>query len=129
MPINPVPQKTILVIDDERDIQRLLKVLLEAAGYSVSAALDAMQGPMMARQVKPDLIILDINMPGGGGSKVYERLRMNSNFLGTPILVYTGVALDDVGKQIPEHPNTAMLAKPAQPEEILSAVEKLLSQG
>jgi CheY-like chemotaxis protein len=124
-----VSAKTILIIDDERDIQRALKVMLSGAGYSVHSALDAMQGPMMARQVKPDLIVLDINMPGGGGSRVYDVLRMNSNFLGTPILIYTVVPLAEVRKRIPEHSNTAFLAKPAQPEEILGAVQKLLAEA
>lgn len=118
--------KKILIIDDEPDIQRLLQALLETAGYAVSSALDSMQALMIARQVKPDLMILDIRMPGGGGVKVYERLRMNVNFSNTPILIYTSVALQDVGPQIHEHPKTAMLAKPAQPAEILSAVERLL---
>jgi len=122
-----VPKK-ILIIDDEPDIQRLLKALLETAGYTVASALDSMQALMIARQVKPDLMILDIRMPGGGGVKVYERLRMNTNFSSTPILVYTAVALEDVGPQIHEHPMTAMLAKPAQPAEILSAVEQLLER-
>lgn len=120
--------KKILIIDDEPDIQRLLKALLEMAGYTVASALDSMQALMIARQVKPDLMILDIRMPGGGGIKVYERLRMNTNFSHTPILVYTAVALKDVEPQIHEHPMTAMLAKPAQPAEILSAVEQLLER-
>jgi CheY-like chemotaxis protein len=122
-----VPTKTILIIDDERDIHRVLKALFEGAGYTVASALDSMQAHMAARQAKPDLIVLDIQMPGGGGIKVYETLRMNNNFMMTPILVYTAVALADVEKKIPVHPSTMLLAKPAQPEQILLAVEKLLS--
>src|SRR5271169_3574441 len=96
--------KRILIIDDEQDIQRLLKALLEGAGYLTSPALDSMQALMIARQVKPDLIILDIQMPGGGGIKVYERLRINTNFTKTPVLVYTALALPDVAAHIHEHP-------------------------
>jgi CheY-like chemotaxis protein len=124
----PVPNKKILIIDDEPDIQRLLRALLETAGYAVSSAFDSMQALMIARQVKPDLMILDIRMPGGGGIKTYEFLRMNKNFSNTPILVYTAVALRDVAPQIHEHPMTAMLAKPADPAEILSAAEQLLGR-
>jgi len=121
-----VPGKRILVIDDERDIHRVLKALLEGAGYTVSSALDAAQGPMMARQVKPDLVILDVNMPGGGGPKVYERLRMMSAFTTVPVLVYTAVDRGEVESQIPERTDTMILAKPALPQDILSAVQKLL---
>jgi CheY-like chemotaxis protein len=51
-----------------------------------------MQGSMFARQVQPDLVILDINLPGGGGEKVYERLRTMPGALRVPVLVYTGEA-------------------------------------
>ena len=124
-----MPSQKVLIIDDEPDIQRLLKALLESAGYTVASALDSMQALMIARQVKPDLMILDIRMPGGGGIKVYERLRINTNFSNTPILVYTSVPLRDVEPQIHTHPMTAMLAKPAQPAEILSALEQLLGRA
>ena len=120
---------TILIVDDERDIHRVLKAILEGAGYSVASALDSMQALMSARQVRPDLIVLDIQMPGGGGVKVYERLRINNNFLTTPILIYTAINLQEVRKQVPEHPKTEILAKPAQPEEILLAVERLLGRA
>ena len=128
-PRDPVPGKTILVIDDERDIHRLLKAVLEREGYTIFSALDAMQGSMMPRQVKPSLIILDINLPGGGGPKVYERLRMMSGSAATPILIYSAVSLGEIQKQIPEDPATAILSKPAQPEQILSAVQQLLDRA
>ncbi len=118
--------KSILIIDDERDIHRALKAVLESAGYTVASALDTMQALMIARQVKPDLVILDIQMPGGGGLKVYERMRINSNFVMTPILIYSAVPLADIERQIPQHPNTSLLAKPAHPPVILAAVQKLL---
>jgi two-component system, OmpR family, alkaline phosphatase synthesis response regulator PhoP len=122
-----VAGKSILIIDDERDIHRALKAVLEAAGYTVSSALDSMQALMTARQVRPDLVILDIQMPGGGGFKVYERMRMNNNFVMTPILIYSAVPLDEIKRQIPDHANTVLLPKPAQPSEILAAVQKLLA--
>ena len=118
--------RTILIVDDEQDIHRLLKAVLESAGHRVSSALDAMQGLMMIRQLKPDLIVLDINMPAGGGAQVYDRLRKMSGSMGTPVLVYTKVSLSEVESKIGAHPNTLLLAKPAQPQEILTAVGKLL---
>lgn len=121
--------RTILIVDDETDIHRLLKAVLEGAGHRVSSALDAMQGLMMIRQLKPDLIVLDINMPAGGGAQVYDRLRKMSGSLGTPVLVYTKVSLSEVESKIGAHPNTRLLAKPAQPQEILTAVEQLLGAG
>lgn len=120
-------RKTILVIDDQRDIHLLLKTVLENEGYRVCSALDAAQGGMMARQLKPDLVILDITMPAGGGYVTYERLRMTSNFATMPILLYTAVARQEVESKISRNADTLMLAKPAAPGHIVSAVESLLS--
>lgn len=121
--------KKILIIDDERDIHRLLKAVLEPQGFAVFSAMDAMQGSMMPRQVQPDLIILDINLPGGGGPKVYERLRMMSGTAAIPILIYSVVSPAEIQKQIPENPDIAILSKPAQAEQILSAVQQLLDRA
>jgi DNA-binding response OmpR family regulator len=120
-------RKTILVIDDQRDIHLLLKALLEHQGYRVCSALDAAQGGIMARQLKPDLVILDITMPAGGGYVAYERLRMANSFTTTPILLYTGVARQEVESKIAKTADTLMLTKPAAPGHIVSAVESLLA--
>lgn len=120
-------RKTILVIDDQREIHLLLKAVLENEGYRVASALDAAQGGMMARQLKPDLVILDITMPAGGGYVAYERLRMTNSFATMPILLYTAVARQEVESKISKTADTLMLAKPAAPGHIVSAVESLLS--
>ena len=122
-----MPGRKILVIDDEQDVQVALRAILERAGYRVSSARDGMQAQMMARQVSPDLIILDINMPGGGGYTAFERLRMMNTTVGIPVLVYTVVPKEDVDKRIPESPSTAFLSKPASPEVLVEAVRKLLT--
>lgn len=119
-------KKTILIIDDQRDIHLLLKAVLEHEGYRVCSALDPAQGGMLARQVKPDLVILDITMPAGGGYLAYERLRMMSSFTTLPILLYTGVPREEVEQKITKTSDTLLLTKPAQPGHIVSAVESLL---
>jgi DNA-binding response OmpR family regulator len=81
----------------------------------------------MARQLKPDLVILDITMPAGGGYVTYERLRMTNSFATMPILLYTAVARQEVESKISKTADTLMLAKPAAPGHIVSAVESLLS--
>ena len=119
--------KRVLVIDDERVIQTFLKAIFEKENHRVSGAVDALQGPMMAKQLQPDLIVLDIGLPGGGGFKVFERLRMMKETTGIPVLIYSALPKDKVLEQISEGPDVAILAKPAQPEEILAAAAKLLA--
>ena len=119
--------KRILLIDDERAIHTFLQLLLAREGFSVSSAFDALQGPLLARNTRPDLIILDIAMPAGGGYKVFERLRMMHATAQVPVLVYSAVPRKQIEQQIPEAPGVAFLEKPASPEEIVAAVKALLA--
>jgi len=116
----------ILVVDDEKVIHTFMKAVLERAGFSVTAALDAMQGPMVARQVHPDLVILDISMPGGSGFKVFDHLKKLPTTAATPVLVYSAVAKDEILKHIPEGAKVRILTKPASPDELVAAVRQLL---
>jgi DNA-binding response OmpR family regulator len=119
--------KKILIIDDDRDVHTILKTSLEQSGYTVFAALDAMQGPMAARQVQPDLIILDIMMPAGGGVAVYSRLKQSSGSFNIPILIYSAVPAEQIHEKIPTHPRNQILTKPVPPSEVTAAVGKVLS--
>lgn len=128
--MNPMPKPArILVVDDEKAIHAFLKVLLGRSGHKVFSAMDAMQATMMARQVDPQAIVLDINMPGGGGYAVFERLRMMSGTMQVPILIYSVTPRVEILKRVPEAPDVAVLTKPAPPEQILEAIERLLGSG
>ena len=118
--------KKILVIEDDKTIQLLLKVVLERGGYQVSAALDGMQGLMLARQTKPDLIILDMMMPAGGGSSLLTRVRQMTDTFAIPIVVYSSMTTEDVQKQLTSTENVTILGKTTPPAELLAAVQQIL---
>jgi DNA-binding response OmpR family regulator len=120
-----VNEKKVLVVDDDKDIHAVLRALL-GREYTISSAFDAVQAGIMARQVQPALIILDINLPGGGGEKVYQRLRKMTGLISVPILVYTALKREEMEPPIPESELTVILFKPAAPEVIAEAVHKLL---
>ena len=107
--------KKILIIEDDKTIQLLLKVVLERGGYQVSAALDGMQGLMLARQTKPDLIILDMMMPAGGGSSLLSRVRQMTDTFAIPIVVYSAMPPDEVQKQLSTTDNVTILGKTTPP--------------
>jgi len=119
------PKKKILIIDDDKTVHIILKQELEKAGYQVLAALDAMQGLMMARQVKPDLVILDILMPAGGGFSVYERLQMMSGSFQMPFLIYSSLPASEILEKIPAGPSVEILNKSVKLEEVTAAVARL----
>lgn len=120
------PKKKILVIDDDKLVHVILKAALEKGGYQVFAALDAMQGLMSAKQLRPDLIILDMLMPAGGGESVYERLQMMSASFQVPILVYSSMDPAEIAAKITESDSVKVLAKGGPPAAVLEAAKALL---
>lgn len=116
----------ILVIDDDRTVLTYLRAVLGREGYRVFTALDALQGPMVARQAQPDLVVLDLAMPGGGGPAVLERLRLMQGMMQIPVVVYSGLARDRVEELVPKSPDLLFVPKPGTPEEMLAAIRSLL---
>jgi len=77
-------KSTILVIDDEKQIRKFLRITLEASGYKVEDAERGEEGVRLAKSLKPDLVVCDLGLPDIDGMQVIERLR---DFSGTPIIV------------------------------------------
>lgn len=117
--------KKVLIIDDDKVIHSILKLAFTKAGYQVVAALDSMQGLMMAKQVKPDLIVLDIMMPAGGGFLVYERLQMMVGSFQVPFIIYSTVDRAEILKQIPEGPQVVILTKTSSMDAVIEAAARL----
>ncbi|MBI5629991.1 MAG: YbgC/FadM family acyl-CoA thioesterase [Elusimicrobia bacterium] len=121
--------KTVLVIDDDQTLVALLKEGLESAGYGVAAAFDGVQGVLQAHQRRPDIIILDFYMPGGGGHTVYERLRGVPDTAKIPIIFSTVCGFDEVKKRIHPSAHTYFLKKPLGLNQVISAVNNILGES
>lgn len=119
-------KKRVLIIEDDKTTQLMLKTAFEQAGFRVMAALDAMQGVMSYRQFKPDLIVLDMMLPAGGGAVVYERLQMMSGAFELPVLVYTSLPREEALAKVPEGPKVRILSKSAKLPELIEAAKQLL---
>ena len=79
--------KKLLLIEDDKDTIRAMAVRLKSKGYDLVVASDAISAISTARKEKPDLIILDLGLPGGDGFVVMERLRSNCDLMVVPIIV------------------------------------------
>jgi two-component system alkaline phosphatase synthesis response regulator PhoP len=114
----------ILVIEDEHSISTLLRFNLEKAGYSVITAMDGITGLHFARSEAPDLILLDLMLPGMDGMDICKTLRMEK--LNTPILILT--AKDDELDKILglELGADDYLTKPFSPREVVARVRAIL---
>ncbi len=116
--------KKILVVDDEQDMAMALKVRLRANGYNVVFASDSVEAFTVANEENPDLIILDILIPGGGGFVVAERLKQSAATHRIPIIFLTGIQ----GGQERAYKLGASgyLMKPYQPEELMETIHDAL---
>lgn len=117
--------KRILIADDEPDILEIIQYNLRNEGYEVATAKNGNDAIDMARRFKPDLIILDIMMPGKNGIEVCNILRLQPAFNDTLIVFLT--ALSDEGTEIKGLETGAddFLTKPVSPKVLLSKVNAL----
>jgi two-component system, OmpR family, alkaline phosphatase synthesis response regulator PhoP len=118
--------KKILIADDEPDIIEILSFNLKGEGYEVMTAKNGDEALEKAKSFKPDLIILDMMMPGKNGLEVCNILRTQSMFAGTLIVFLT--AINDENTEIKSLENGAddYLTKPISPKVLLSKVSSLL---
>ena len=82
-------KKKILVVDDEENIVKMLKTLLEINDYQVETALDGKKGITKANEFKPDLILLDLVMPNMNGYQALESLKRDEHLKGIPVILFT----------------------------------------
>jgi CheY-like chemotaxis protein len=119
---------TILLIDDDPDFVEATRTVLESAPYEVLVAFNGGEGLLMAQEAQPDLIILDVIMPGEDGFQTLEKLRADPALAPVPVMMLTslsnGQSLAPAGEA-----DTAVedyVNKPIRPIELLRRVEKLL---
>jgi two-component system phosphate regulon response regulator PhoB len=84
-------KKTVLVVEDELDMRIFLSTLLETSGYQPILTRDGKEGMLKARTVCPDLIILDVMMPGEGGVQMYRQLKTDKTLCHIPVIMLSAV--------------------------------------
>ncbi len=119
--------KTILIVDDEKITVKLAKTFFERHGFSVIAAYDGTEALEIAESSRPDLILLDIMLPELDGFEVCRRLRSQTMFEKTPILMFTARGLMEDREQGMELGADEYIVKPFQGSELLKIVKKHLA--
>jgi DNA-binding response OmpR family regulator len=120
--------KKILIVDDDPHLLLGLAPRLQANSYSVVTAADAISAVAVARNEAPDLIILDLGLPGGDGFLVIERIRNLAALASTPIIVLS--AWDPAGnrKRSLDAGAVAFFQKPPDNHEFLTAIRQALGE-
>ena len=84
-------KKKILIVDDELDVRIYVGTLFETSGYEPVAAKNGSEGLQKAKEISPDLIILDVMMPKAGGVSMYRELKADQQLRDIPVIMLTGV--------------------------------------
>jgi CheY-like chemotaxis protein len=117
----------ILVVDDEPDICVFLSSILEDNGAEVLTASDGEEGLELARKEKPDLVTLDLSMPGMDGGKVFELMRKDAELADLKVCIVSGKPeLRKLIYERPVAPPEGYLDKPVEEESFLLNVRKIL---
>ena len=117
---------TILLVDDDPDMCRLLAAFLRMRGYKTLSASDGAEGLARVACLMPDAIITDVNMPGMDGLEMIRLLRADGH-PGLPVLVYSALEGEAICRQAHKAGAQAVLSKPAALRDVLGAVERLLA--
>jgi CheY-like chemotaxis protein len=117
---------SILIIDDYADNRELLRIMLEANGYGVREAEDGLTGLRMAREETPDLILVDLSMPGLDGWGVLRELRNDERIRNIPC-ASVSASPDGEGLQSSAQGFDACLTKPFRRQQLIETVERLLA--
>jgi len=121
--------KKILIVDDEQDIVESLKFVLEVADYTCYCAYNGEDGLRLAKEIMPDLIILDVMMPKINGYKISRLLKYDNKYKDIPILMVTARSQED-DKLIGEETGVnEYITKPFDLDEVVKKVNEYLNKA
>ncbi len=116
----------ILIIDDDKTFTALAASLLRTAGYSPVVAFDAMQGFMFAQRGAPQAILLDLNMPAGGGMQLLEKLRHSTKTQNVPVIIVTAMTAPGLEAEAKGKGAAAVVMKPVDLKALVEIVKRTL---
>ena len=118
--------KRILLVEDQEDNRRIMRDLLSASGYQLVEANDGEQGLALASSEVPDLILMDIQLPGLDGYEVTRRIKANAALSHIPIIAVTSYALSGDDQRAAAAGCDGYVAKPFSPRVLMARIRELL---
>ncbi len=119
--------KTVLVVEDNELNMKLFHDLLEAHGYNILQTKDGMEALRMAREHKPDLILMDIQLPEVSGLEVTKWIKEDEDLKSIPVIAVTAFAMKGDEEKIRNGGCEAYIAKPISVTDFLDTVRKFLN--
>jgi two-component system cell cycle response regulator DivK len=121
--------KTILYVEDNEANRKIVRQLLKRTSYTLIEAFDGAEGVAKALEARPDLILMDVQLPKISGLDATRKLRAEASTADTPIIAITSFALAGDEHKAKEAGATAYLAKPFSPRELLALIRNTIPEG
>ena len=121
--------KKIMVIDDEPYIARVIKFKLEQEGYTVFSANDGLTGLEKIRQEKPDLVLLDVMMPGLTGYEVCQKIKADPQLASIPVVILTAKGQERDREEGLSVGASDYITKPFSPNRLLELVRNMVGEN
>jgi two-component system cell cycle response regulator DivK len=122
-------KKRILIVEDQEDNRKVLRDLLTSAGYEPIEAVTGEEGLTLAETQRPDLILMDIQLPGLDGYEATRRIKANPALRGIPVIAVTSYALSGDDVKAREAGCDAYVTKPFSPRALLATIREYLAAG
>jgi two-component system cell cycle response regulator DivK len=121
--------KTILIVEDNEKNMKLVRDLLQHRGHRTLEAVDGESGVRMTLQHRPDLVLMDIQLPDIDGMTALARIRADASFDAMPVLAVSASVMPDEQQRIVASGFDGFIAKPISLKPFIEAVERALQQG
>jgi two-component system cell cycle response regulator DivK len=125
----PGSGKTVLYVEDNEANRKMVRLLLQRTSYSLIEAYDGEAGVAKALEARPDLILMDVQLPKISGLEATRRLRAQAITANTPIIAITSFALSGDDQRASEAGATAYIAKPYSPRDLLALIRKMVPES
>ena len=118
--------RTILFVEDQEDNRRIMRDLLHSAGYQTLEAVTGLEGVATAERERPDLILMDIQLPGIDGHEATRRIKANPELRHIPVIAVTSYALSGDETKAFEAGCDGYVTKPFSPRQLLAKVREFV---
>ena len=119
---------TVLIVEDNDKNMKLARDVLQAKGYQTLEAVTGEEGVKLAREKKPDLVLMDIQLPGINGIEAFRQIRAHENTKGIPVVALTASVTPTDRSAITAAGFDAFLGKPIDLKEFLDTVKRLVER-
>ena len=117
----------VLIADDDKELSQFLKMALHNYGWEVNVAFDAIQALVTAKNWKPDVIVLDINMPAGTGIGALEKIRKNMDTSMIPVLILSGSQDPEIKDKTKALGALGYMHKPVEVEDLHLGLQQVVN--